>query len=112
MARDLFCWRCNMVIPMLEDDEWGLVAPLLRDSISELQRYRHEHGLSLAEAKDRVFGRAALDKYRELTGFSETNANAIWHHYVSLYGPPCVSCGKPLRTPRASFCASCGTVRN
>lgn len=111
MARDLYCWRCDTVIPMLDDAEWKLVAPLLNDSLSELQRYRQEHGVSLAEAKDRVFGRAALDKYRELTGFTETNINALWHHHVSLYGPPCASCGKPLRTLKASFCAACGTER-
>ncbi len=73
MARNLYCWRCDMVLPMLEDHEWEVVAPLLRDSLSELQRYRQEHDVSLAEAKDQILGLAALDKYRELTGFNETN---------------------------------------
>lgn len=111
MARDLYCWRCNMVVPMLDDAEWAELGPLLGDCVAELQRYRHEHGVSLAEAKDQVFGRAALQKYRELTGFIESNVNALWHHRVSLYGPACASCGKPLRTPKASFCAACGTAR-
>ncbi|NUO74784.1 MAG: hypothetical protein HOQ32_02100 [Lysobacter sp.] len=112
MAIDLYCWRCDMVVPMLEDKEWELINPLLRDSISDVQRYRREHGVSLAEAKDQMFGRGALDKYLELTGFSETNVNALWHHHASLYGPPCAACGKPLRTPKASFCAACGKVRD
>ena len=111
MARDLYCWRCDMIIPMLEDHEWAVVEPLLRDSLSELKRYRQEHNVSFAAAKEKAFGRAALDKYRELTGFNETNINALWHHYISLYGPPCISCGKPLRTPKATFCAACGTKR-
>jgi hypothetical protein len=51
---------------------------------------------------------AILDRYFELTGFRETNINAVWHHRLSLYGPPCEACGKPLRTPKASFCAACG----
>lgn len=97
---------------MLEDDEWETITPLLMNSITDLQKYREEHGVSLAEAKEQAFGRAALDKYREMTGFDETNINAIWHHRVGLYGPECVSCGKPLRTPRASFCAACGTKRS
>ena len=100
-----------MVIPMLEEREWTLVEPLLRDGISELQRYRKRHGLSLTEAGDCAWGRSALDRYRELTGFDETNVNALFHHHASLYGPPCAACGTPLRTPRASFCAACGTVR-
>ena len=111
MSRDLYCWRCDMVIPMLEDHEWNVVEPLLRGSIAELHRYCQEHGLTLADARDQAFGRSALDKYRELTGFHETNINALWHHHVSLYGPPCAKCGKPLRTPKASFCAACGTAR-
>lgn len=111
MARDRYCWRCDTIVPMLDDHEWELLQPLLTDSIRELQRYRQEHGVSLAEAREQAFGRAALDKYRELTGFNETNVAALWHHYAGIYGPDCVSCGKPLRTPRASFCAACGTSR-
>jgi uncharacterized OB-fold protein len=49
-----------------------------------------------------------LERYREITGFEETNACAAGHHVVSLYGPSCRACGKPLRTPRARFCAACG----
>ena len=48
-----------------------------------------------------------LREYERITGFRETNPNAIHHHVVSMYGPPCTACGKPLRTPRARFCAAC-----
>jgi hypothetical protein len=50
-----------------------------------------------------------LQRYFEVTGFEETNANAIWHHQLKQLGPPCRNCGKPLRTPRAKLCAACGT---
>jgi hypothetical protein len=49
-----------------------------------------------------------LDAYEQMTGHRETNINAIFHHRVSLYGPPCAKCAKPLRTPKATFCAYCG----
>lgn len=112
MARDLYCWRCDRLVPMLEESEWALVQPLLSVGIAELQRYRREHGVSLADAKTRVSSAAALARYRQLTGHEETDADAIWHHRVSLHGPPCKACLRPLRTPRARYCASCGTGRS
>lgn len=52
-----------------------------------------------------------LDEYERLTGFRETNPNAVWHHRLALYGPPCRVCSKPLRTPQASRCVACGAER-
>ena len=52
--------------------------------------------------------RPLLEKYREMTGFVETEPNAIMHHRIALYGPPCPRCAKPLRSPQAAFCAECG----
>ncbi len=84
MVRVLYCWRCQMQIPMLEN---------------------HEAAYVLGRGDDRD---GILRRYFELTGFEETNSNAVWHHVASQYGAPCGSCGKPLRTPRARMCAACG----
>jgi hypothetical protein len=84
MVKVLHCWRCQMEMPMLEEHEATYV-------------------LKGGHDPDRI-----LQRYRELTGFEETNANAIWHHVVGLYGAPCFSCGKPPRTPCARMCAACG----
>ena len=100
-----------MLVPMLEDSEWELVEPLLKNAATEIKQYRQTHHVSLAEAREKGWGRAALEKYHELTGFNETNPDALWHHHISLYGPPCTTCGKPLRTPQAKFCAACGAAR-
>ncbi len=64
---------------MLEEHEW-------REILSDL-----EHG-----ADDR--GQAALVRYNKIAGFDETNPNSIWHHRLSLIGPPRRMCGKPVRT--------------
>lgn len=58
------------------------------------------------ELFERQFG-PVLDEYERITGRRETNPNAIYHHQLSLYGPPCPNCGKPLRTPRARLCGYC-----
>lgn len=93
MARELYCWRCKVEMPMLDEDEWEHIGPLL------------------SGAADPIIREAALDLYEDMTGIRETNINAIWHHRIKEYGPPCTKCGKPLRTPRASFCAACGETR-
>lgn len=81
-----------MDIPMLDEDEWGRVAPHLSNAIEQMKRYRQEHGVSLAEANQGGYGQRALQMYEELTGVAETNPDAPWHHRASLYGPPCASC--------------------
>jgi hypothetical protein len=92
---------------MLDEAEWAEVSPYLNSYISAIKAYREEHQVGLAEARERISDMACA-VYERLTGVHETNPNAIYHHRLSLYGPPCPSCGRLLRTPRASFCASCG----
>ena len=91
----LYCWRCQMEMPMLDEAEWAVVGPLImqRDQLPP-------------------FGREALAEYQRITGFPETNPAALWHHRLALYGPPCAACGKPLRTPEAKLCAACGAKRS
>jgi hypothetical protein len=108
MPQDLYCWRCDLVVPMLTEREWEVMEPVLHQAILDVQAYRSDHGVTLKEAVRHGHGESALRLYRDITGRSETNSDAIWHHRVSIYGPPCKGCSKPLRTPQASFCAACG----
>ena len=93
---------------MLTEPEWAQVHPLLQQAIADVKRYREAHGTSLAESLKPGLGDSARAKYRELTGYEETNVNAIWHHRLSDFGPPCSKCGELLRTPKASSCTACG----
>lgn len=100
--RELYCWRCGIEMPMLDESEFEQVLIELifgGESMSD--------GLPEAEAY-----RSALDLYEDFTGLRETNFRALFHHRIAMYGPPCVHCGKPLRTPAAKLCAACwGRVR-
>jgi hypothetical protein len=50
-------------------------------------------GASKIQANSQDWGREARERYYELTGFVETNEDAIWHHRLALFGPPCANCG-------------------
>ena len=95
---------------MLEEDEWEQVLPPLSNAVEEIKHFRQTHSVSLEEAKERVYGKGALERYFQITEYRETNVNALWHHRLANFGPPCRVCGKPLRTPRAKLCAECGSA--
>jgi hypothetical protein len=97
---------------MLTEPEWARVQPTLQTAIQQVKRIREETGCSIGEAHERATREGALKLYEEITGFHETNVNAVFHHRLSIYGPPCEACGKPFRTPQARSCAACGTARD
>ena len=101
MPRSLYCWRCKMDIPMLDEHEW-MSLPALADRSRRIADHRR-NGLSLSQAVD-AQQQEALEQYHVLTGFHETNFLALLHHRISLYGPPCRRCGKALRTAVARRC--------
>jgi hypothetical protein len=110
MPQQVYCWRCQIEIPMLDEGEWSQLAPLLTHATKEMKNFRGRTGASLEVTMQQGIQRPALDKYQELTGFEETNFNALWHHRLAQYGPPCEKCGKLMRTEVARFCAECGHV--
>ena len=89
----LWCWRCKTEVAMLDDQEF-------RSAISKRIKCAERAGLIKEFAH-------VLEEYERITGFRETNVNAFYHHRLSMYGPPCAKCGKPLRTPQAKLCGSC-----
>ena len=94
----MWCWRCRMDVPMLDEAEYAEIQVLHRAAFHAAGKRMHERFLPVCEA------------YERITGVAESNVNAIAHHRISLYGRICQNCGKPLRTPRARFCAACGTA--
>lgn len=110
MPVTVYCWRCRRDVPMLTDEEWVEFGPLLHRTLERIKQVRAETGAGIREAQQ-IAGKEALARYAELTGFVETNVQALWHHLRSIYGPACQVCGKPLRTKQARHCAGCGAPR-
>jgi hypothetical protein len=92
----LWCWRCKAEMPMLDEAEFKAVIQGFYPH--DLER----HKLRWPEVRA---------EFTRITGYVETNPSAIWHHRISLYGPPCHRCGKPLRSPKAKLCGSCMAPR-
>ena len=104
----MYCWRCQMEIPMLDEGEYQVIADLYSQGIKATKEFRERHNIPLEQCSIEERFVPLLKKYREITGYEETVANAVMHHRISLYGPPCQGCGKPLRSPKAAFCGACG----
>ena len=103
----VWCWRCKMNMPMLDEAQYAIALGLYRDGGRAAKEFREQWSLPLKNASMEERFRPLLAWYEELTGFKETNENAVMHHRLSLYGPPCKHCNKPLRTPQAKLCGSC-----
>ena len=93
---------------MLNEEEWEPLHTLLTDGLNSIKRERQETGKRLSEVDIPLHYTAAFDYYENLTGYREIDHNNLWHHRISIYGPPCPNCGVPLRTPQATYCPKCG----
>lgn len=109
MAYRAYCFRTGRVTALLDDEEWAELEPFARNVIKGVQDYRRQTGASMDEALQlNPNGKAALDKYRELTGEDVNHTNDLWVVRLSRYGRHCPKCQKPFRTPNAKMCAECG----
>jgi hypothetical protein len=95
-----------MDIPMLDEGEFAAIQQAFHTAFSPTDRAATRR--SPPAGVDARFA-PVLALYKELTGFTETNVNAVMHHRLSLYGRPCATCSKPLRSPSTKFCAACGS---
>ncbi len=79
----LYCWRCKMEVPMLDETEFKKAAELYSSAFS-----------NKGSMTERM--KPLIDYYKEVSGWEETVYNAIMHHRIAQYGPPCEeNCGKP-----------------
>jgi hypothetical protein len=105
----LWCWRCKCDVPMLNEEEYAETSKLYGACMKGAKEFRERFGVPLKDASIEARFKPVCDRYEQMTGMKETNANAIMHHRLALYGPPCRHCQKPLRSPKAKLCGSCMT---
>lgn len=104
-----YCWRCKKDVIMLDEVEFEKFNKVYMIGIRAIKRYREETKYGLKEALDQGFMQPAVEKFEEIIGEKvDYSVEHLRKHRLSIYGAPCRICGKPLRTPKARFCAACG----
>ena len=105
----IYCWRCGRFVRGLSEQEYeeysGLFA-LYKRSLNAAQ----ERG-DLDEARELALKEPLIEACRRLSGEDGLEPSHLFKHRVSAFGPPCPSCGRNLRTPRATQCMVCGYER-
>lgn len=94
---------------MLDEEEFAVISEIYAECMQLGKRYRQTRNATLDESPIDSLFRPVREAYYRITGWADVHQNAILHHKISIYGPPCAYCKKPLRTPEARFCAACGT---
>ena len=94
-------------MPFLEEHEWQIISPLLKDSMLKIKEYRKNHECDLATAKLNYNTEASIE-FEKITGYKGVYVDLIFHLRLKDMGPECVACGHLFRTNKAKFCANCG----
>lgn len=103
----LWCWRCKSDMPMLDEQEYAEMAALYPTCIRSVKSHRERTGASLKDQPVPVLFDPVRKRYAEMAGHEEPNENAIMHHRLLPYGPPCYRCGSPgaRRRPKSAEAA-------
>jgi hypothetical protein len=101
---------------MMNEREFAQFEAAYSAAVRGVKSYRARKNVSLIDAPLARFYSPVRAIYREFSRRAGLQAPLVRvehlrQHRLAAYGPPCKSCGLPLRTPEAKLCASCGTRR-
>src|SRR5271169_4007914 len=108
--KTLWCWRCGQEMPMLDEGEYAEALRMYSECMRGAKELRQKWSVPIEGASIHERFRPVREWYERVTGLPDCHENAIMHHRLSNLGSPCPVCGKPLRSPRAKLCASCGAA--
>ncbi len=97
---NLYCWKCDQVVSMLNEEEWQEIEPLLNLGFRSVKQYRGDASAQLSDVPLDECYSAALKVYHSFPDVVPVKPDSLRHHRRSLFGAVCQSCRKPLRTPR------------
>jgi hypothetical protein len=106
-----YCWRCDADVPLLDETEYAELWEVYEACLRNVQSYRERRNAALREAPLAEFYGPVREAYARITGVVGIDPRHMLTHRIAAFGPPCAHCGRPLRTPKATFCASCGRPR-
>jgi hypothetical protein len=107
-----YCWRCKKVVPFLNEEGYKKIENLYFECMELAKNYRVTHKTTLSETPLNDIFLPVREAYEKMTGYKNMHHDAIMHHGLSLLGPDCPNCGKPLRTAVAKLCPECGWEKN
>ena len=76
----MWCWRCKMALPMLDEDEFSVVSCLYSQGDEGDERISKKQNVPLSEASIEDRFRPVREAYQRLTGWQEQHENAVMHH--------------------------------
>ena len=115
----LYCWRCQIEVPMLDEEEYRIIRDVDRDcarAFKEAGSKQSNAPFHLKKSDEElrsIYFAPLFAKYTEITGFSSTvyDNTELLNHRLSNCGPMCKQCNKPLRTNTATKCTECGATQ-
>ena len=106
MVGDRRFWshKLGLTVTLLTDDEHTRLWKLVRRA-----HVRRNRRLTVRHLAGRFWLTMAHRYYRRIGGTISIDPHPSYYWTrASLYGRPCEACGRPYRTPQASYCAECG----
>jgi hypothetical protein len=103
-----YCWRCSADVPMLDEVEYAEVRAIYDTCYRAAKSYRTRRNAPLDKTPLAELYKPVQQAYGRITGVVGFDPHHILKHRIADFGPPCANCGRPLRTPDAQMCASCG----
>jgi hypothetical protein len=103
-----YCWRCKIEVPFLDEEEYLQAWEVYGECMNRIKSFRKENNAEINKTPIGNFFEPVRTTYEKITGYKNMHHNAVMHHRLSLLGPDCPSCGKPLRTSKAKLCPECG----